>query len=95
MAKISFIKKMAPITVENGSNLLTALLNAGIPVASSCYGDGVCAKCRLEIIQGMENLSEEKEIETFLKQKNKMEKSQRIACQVKLSGDIVVDATYW
>ena len=95
MAKISFIKKMDPVTAENGSNLLTALLNAGIPVASSCYGDGVCAKCRLEILQGMENLSEEKEIETFLKQKNKMEKSQRTACQVKLSGDIVVDATYW
>jgi len=30
---------------EMDSDLLTLLRDRGIPIASSCYGDGVCQKC--------------------------------------------------
>ncbi|MFS4459298.1 2Fe-2S iron-sulfur cluster-binding protein [Bdellovibrio sp. HCB2-146] len=95
MAKISFQKAKPPIEVETGANLMKSLLGAGLPVASSCDGDGVCAKCRIQILEGRENLSPETELELFLKEKNKIAKDMRISCQTAVNGDIKVDATYW
>ena len=37
-------------------NLLEYLRDLNLPVASSCYGEGVCKKCKL-IINGEEKLS--------------------------------------
>lgn len=74
---------------------MQSLLDAGIPVASSCNGDGVCAKCKIAIIQGTENLSIENEVEIFLKQKFDMAKNFRISCQTQVNGDITIDTTYW
>ena len=74
---------------------MTCLLDAGIPVASSCEGDGVCAKCKIQILEGAENLSPENETEAFLKEKNNIPQDQRISCQTQIHGDVKIDATYW
>ncbi len=74
---------------------MEALLKEGRPVASSCNGDGVCAKCRIEILEGAENLSPIEEREKFLIEKNKIPKNFRISCQAKVRGDIKIDAPYW
>lgn len=95
MPEISFAKNRAPVQVELGANLMQALLASGLPVASSCNGDGVCAKCRINILRGAENLSPENDTEIFLKEKNKLTSAQRISCQTQVLGDVQVDATYW
>ena len=87
--------KKPPITVEAGSNLMQALLSADVPVSSSCHGDGVCAKCRIKIVQGAKNLSEMNEIELDLKQRNQIPEDFRISCQTIVLGDVVIDAAYW
>ena len=74
---------------------MQALLDASIPVASSCKGDGVCAKCRIDIIEGQKNLSTENERELFLRERHAVPKSQRISCQTEVLGDITIDASYW
>ncbi len=74
---------------------MKSLLGNSVPVASSCNGDGVCAKCRIQIVQGMENLNSPNETEMFLKEKFQLKKDQRISCQVSVHGDIEIDATYW
>ena len=74
---------------------MEALLEGGLPVASSCSGDGVCAKCKITVLEGMENLSPENEIESFLREKNKIPKNQRISCQTRVLGDVKVDTSYW
>ncbi|UYL10233.1 (2Fe-2S)-binding protein [Bdellovibrio sp. SKB1291214] len=74
---------------------MEALLKGGLPVASSCSGDGVCAKCRIQIISGAENLSPENETEKFLSETKKVPAGSRISCQVEVLGDITVDASYW
>lgn len=74
---------------------MSALLNAGMPVASSCFGDGVCGKCRLQIIKGQENLSAINETEQFLRERYQLAANERISCQTYVNGDITVDATYW
>jgi 2Fe-2S ferredoxin len=96
MPRISFKKNNhAPIEVAAGANLMQTLLQADLPVASSCDGDGVCAKCKIIIIEGVENLSAENETEIFLKESNNIPKPMRISCQTEVHGDIVIDATYW
>lgn len=74
---------------------MQALLDGGLPVASSCKGDGVCAKCRIEIVAGKENLSPENELEAFLRERHSIPRAQRVSCQTQVLGDITVDTTYW
>ena len=96
MPVISFTKKnRASLKVISGVNLMKALLESEIPVASSCHGDGVCAKCRLTITAGAKNLSEPNDTENFLKEKFQLKSNQRISCQALVLGDIEVDASYW
>lgn len=74
---------------------MQSLLGVGIPVASSCYGDGVCGKCRLEIVKGRENLSKPETIELIVQDRLSLPKGTRVGCQVQVNGDVTVDATYW
>jgi 2Fe-2S ferredoxin len=96
MPVISFTKKHRPdIHVSVGANLMKSLLGAEVPVASSCNGDGVCAKCRLQITNGLKNLSAPNETEIFLKEKFQMKGNLRISCQTFVLDDVEVDASYW
>ena len=74
---------------------MKALLAAGIPVASSCAGDGICAKCKIVVLDGLRNLSPETDLESFLKSRHKLPEKVRISCQTKVVGNITIDATYW
>lgn len=95
MPKISFLKPLPPIDVPTGTNLMKALLDNGRPVASSCNGDGICIKCRIQIVEGKENLSKETQNEKDLRDIHEVEKSERISCQTFVQGDVVVDTPYW
>lgn len=94
-------KKNLPkeLSVDNDSNpkpLMSLLLAAGIPVASSCQGDGVCGKCKIQIIQGMDNLSSQTPLEIQLAKKNKLNETERISCQTYLVKNTVsIDTPYW
>lgn len=74
---------------------MEVLLEAGLPVASSCAGDGICAKCKITIITGLDQLSPENDIEQFLKSKHKLGSNIRISCQTYVLGDITIDTSYW
>lgn len=81
--------------VALGANLMKSLLENGVPVASSCHGDGVCGKCKIQIVSGAENLSPENETEKFLRGKLAIPKDQRISCQTQVLGNISVNTGYW
>lgn len=74
---------------------MRSLLEAHLPVASSCHGDGICAKCRIVIIEGMDHLSPINTTEELLRDRLRIPRDVRISCQTQVFGDIVVDATYW
>ncbi len=95
MPVIRFAKNREPLTVEPGANLMDSLLAAGLPVASSCHGDGICAKCRIQIVAGAENLSPINPREQILRDRLRIAREYRISCQTLVLGDITVDATYW
>lgn len=95
MPLIRFVKAYPEIQVERGALLMPSLLQAGLPVASSCNGDGVCAKCRVNVVEGSENLSSPNIIEQGLRDRLKIPKEQRISCQTQVLGDIRIDTSYW
>ena len=95
MAKIQFSKNLPEIEVENGTNLMQALLAANLPVASSCHGDGICGKCRIQIVHGRENLSQISATEQVLRDRLKIHGGIRISCQTQVNGNVEVDTSYW
>lgn len=96
MPIISFARGThAPLEVEKGSNLMLVLLSSLIPVASSCHGEAVCGKCIVRVTKGIENLSPENDDEQFLKERLDLNKNIRVSCQVRVQGDVEIDATYW
>ncbi len=95
MPKIHFLKSRPSLEVSQGAPLMQALLDHGLPVASSCGGDGVCAKCRIEVIEGQKNLSPEGTKEAILREKHIFTKNERVSCQVTINGDIKINTSYW
>lgn len=97
MPKISFAKPgRASFETAPGTNLMQVLLDHEVPVASSCHGDGVCAKCRVEVSEGLASLPARNEVEEFLAQRFGLQKNVRISCQVSVGDqDLTVDTTYW
>jgi 2Fe-2S ferredoxin len=95
MPTIRFVKNLPEIQVESGAVLMEALLKAGLPVASSCHGDGICAKCRVQVLAGAENLSPIGPLEQMLRDRLRIPSGIRISCQSLVLGDILIDTSYW
>ena len=92
MPKISIPQKNLSFNVENNSNLMNSLLDAGLPVASSCHGEGICSMCKVKI-KGAANKPENFELETLAR--NKCQADERLSCQVLVTEDLTVTAKYW
>lgn len=93
--KISLPQLHKTLEVHGEESLFQILRKNDIPVASSCLGDGVCGKCRLQIIKGAENLSPIDPLEKKLIEKYQLPSDQRISCQCTVRGDMTVASTYW
>ncbi|MDD5355305.1 MAG: ASKHA domain-containing protein [Candidatus Omnitrophica bacterium] len=50
--KVKFYPDNKSAEAENGSNLLSCAISAGIYINSSCGGDGICGKCRVIVKKG-------------------------------------------
>lgn len=97
MPKITFLpnrKMPEPVTLEvpEGTSILDAAEEHGVPVGSACGGVCACSTCHVYIQQGADNLTEmEDEESDRLDLANEVESSSRLGCQCKLrGGDIVV-----
>lgn len=60
--------------IEDGENIVDVIEEAGVPIGCS---NGVCGTCEVEILEGMENLSERNQEEDDLG----MEGAKRLGCQ--------------
>jgi len=83
MAKLIFTNTEEEKELEDGSPLIEACEEAGVPFACT---EGVCGTCVIEVVDGMGNLSEfTQEERDFLGDMNK----ERLACQCKIRGGCV------
>jgi len=76
-------------TAEARANetILDVARRAGAPIGNSCGGIGVCNRCRVQIVEGGENLTPPTRFET--------NPPERLACQAVVLGNCVVTTTYW
>ncbi|NGX47373.1 MAG: Ferredoxin-1 [Chlamydiae bacterium] len=83
MGKLIFDDTSEQHKLEDGSPIAEICEEAGIPFACT---EGICGTCVIEVVEGMENLSEfTQEEEDFLGDMD----NERLACQCKLKGDTV------
>ncbi len=83
------------VEMPAGTTLLDAAIAAGLPIARSCGAEGVCSKCALRILDGGENLSPELPDEARIKQRNRIDPEDRLACRAEIRGDVTATASYW
>jgi 2Fe-2S ferredoxin len=95
MAVIHFLKNNKVLEIDEGTNLREALIKNGIPVASSCGGVAVCAKCWVKVLQGEANLSRPRLDELRLQSLNNVASNIRLSCQVEILGSVTLDSPYW
>ncbi len=75
-------------------SLMGNLLQNGVPVASSCKGDGICGKCHMTVFSDKQ-ISPPLELEKKTMERNQVPVGQRLSCQLYLNQDVVVQTTYW
>lgn len=96
MPKIKFSRgNRDDLEVEHGENLMDALTSREVPVASSCQGEMVCAKCYVQVVDGSYNLSSTSQDERDFMEIKDIPKGCRMACTCKVEGDITIDTPYW
>jgi len=81
---VTFFPKNISVDVERNATVMEAALKAGIHIESACGGQGVCGKCKV-IVSGPVDSTPSKFID-----KLHWENGYRLACQSKITGDLVV-----
>ena len=75
--------------------ILDAARRAGAPLGNSCGGIGICARCRVRVVAGAENLSPPTSIELRVGGARGFAPDERMACQAVVKGDCEVTTSYW
>ena len=83
------------VSVPSGTLILDVARQAGIPVASACGANRLCARCGVNVLDGAEWVSAETPDEVKAKKANRVDPSQRLSCMVTISGNVKITAPYW
>lgn len=75
--------------------LLDVARRAGAPLGNSCGAIGICARCRVRVVNGAENLSPATTIELRVSGERGFNGDERLACQAIVCGDTEITTTYW
>jgi len=96
MTTVRFHPSEREVDVPAGTTLLEATRRAGLPIGSSCDGQGICGWCRLRVLEGAAELSPVETTERELLARIGGGPDERIACQARvLSPGVLVTASYW
>ena len=75
--------------------ILDAARRVGAPIGNSCGGIGICARCRVRVVAGAENLSPATSVELRVGGARGFAEDERMACQAVPRGDCEVTTSYW
>ena len=73
------------VDAKEGDSLVLASGRGAYPIATGC-SDGSCATCRVEVLDGEENLSQSDEFEERTKTQNDVRSDYRLGCQAAVLG---------
>ena len=86
MPRVTFLDQGKAADFPAGKTLLSIAIEMGVVISHVCGGDGACGTCRIEVVEGAENLSPPAPDETY----KEIEAPYRLSCQARLLGDVVV-----
>jgi ferredoxin len=89
--KLTFWPEGSTLTVEEGKPLLQQLTEQGHILKSSCGGHATCSDCIIKIKGGESNLTPPTFEELRLLGNIFHITKERLACQTKVTGDVVID----
>lgn len=84
MPTVTFIDAGKSAEFEEGKILLRAVNEMGIKISQVCGGDGACGTCRVEVVEGWDNLTPPTPDEIY----KELDPPYRLSCQAKLKGDV-------
>ena len=90
---MSFHPQGISVEVVEDSPLIDAVRRAGLPLAAACDGDVLCARCGVSIVHGLP--PSETAAERRVKARNRIDPGLRLACAVRVRGDLSIRAAYW
>ena len=85
--RVTFLPDKKVIEVDEGALLIEAAEKAGVYLNSLCGGEGVCGKCRVQIVKG--NVKVNGNLVAFFT-KEEIEKGYVLACQTPVKEDLEV-----
>jgi 2Fe-2S ferredoxin len=81
--------------VPRGRRVYDVALELGLPLAQSCEGEGICGRCGVRVLRGVEFLNPEGKPERARKRANRLDASLRLACLTTVRGPVVLTTDYW
>jgi ferredoxin len=93
MPTVTFRPEGLRLSVPRGTRLVDAIRRVGLPVATACGDELVCAKCGVRILTG--KVKRESAREREVKQRNRIPPELRLACTIRIQTDLEVTADYW
>ena len=94
MSSIKFVKEGKEIVIAQGANLREKAVQNQIDIYTlkgkmmNCGGYGQCGMCKVEIVEGLDNLSPRTDFEN--RKLAKKPANYRLACQTLVNGEVSV-----
>ncbi len=93
MSTLRFKPSGKVLEVPKGTLLIDAIRSAGLPIASACGDELVCAKCGVRVLEG--RVTRESPVERDTKRRNRVPPELRLACALRVNNDLIISADYW
>jgi adenylate cyclase len=90
MSKITCLPDNQFIEIDKTETILESLLANEISHTNVCGGNAYCSTCRIMILDGIQNCSAPTSAERTLAKKLDFPVHVRLACQTKVSGDVMI-----
>ena len=95
LATVRCVPSNREVKVIHETTLLDALHQAHLPVGQSCDGIGLCGFCRVQIVEGLSNLSPMGDEERKVLRSARAGDDERLACMAAVRGPVKVTTPYW
>lgn len=92
---VTFVPLGREASALANETVLDVARRAGAPLGASCGGVGICARCKVRVVEGAENLSAPTSVELRIGAQRGFAADERMACQAVVNGACSVTTTYW
>jgi ferredoxin len=91
--RLLFLPQQRTLEVPLGARLIDAIRAAGLPIAHPCGDILLCGRCAVRVLAG--EVDRESAAESLSKRRARVEPSARLACALRVRGDLSLTTSYW